>query len=65
MVRKLGEKVEVREVNILIPAVKVISGYRVTIPEDIRELYDIELGDMIELKITKICKMPKKGKRRS
>jgi len=57
-------KVEVRDVNILIPAVKVISGGRITIPEEIRELYNIELGDKIEVRITKIYKMPKKKRTR-
>jgi len=56
----MSEKIEVKEVDILIPAVKVISGFRITIPEDIRELYGIELGDKVEVRITKIYKMPKK-----
>lgn len=60
----MEEKIEVREVNILIPAVKVIGGYRITIPQDIRELYDIELGDKIEVVITKIYRIPKKEKKR-
>lgn len=55
---------EVRDVNILLPARKVISGGRITIPEDIRLVNDIKEGDMVEIIITKIYKVEEKKKRR-
>ncbi|WP_156961691.1 hypothetical protein [Thermococcus guaymasensis] len=38
---------------------RIIAGGGITIPQDVREVYDIERGDIVEVGITKIYKRPK------
>ena len=39
---------------------KVIGGGRITIPQEFRELYGIELGDRVRVKVVEVIKVPKK-----
>ncbi|WP_167889292.1 AbrB/MazE/SpoVT family DNA-binding domain-containing protein [Thermococcus sp. MV5] len=42
---------------------KVIGGGRITIPQEFREIYNIEVGDRVRVKIIEIIKVPKSRKR--